>query len=87
MPRFQDRSTGDILILSITFTVCVSVMASGIVIALVSLLHPDKDVSVWISRITGIINTMIGVMAGFLAGRTDVATKHGSSERVEPSDQ
>ena len=27
--------------------------------------------SLWVSRITGILNTMIGLLAGFLAGRTD----------------
>ena len=69
--RFRDRPTGEILVLCITFTVCFGVLASGMTIALISFFHPATDVSNWIARITGILNTMIGLLAGFLAGRTD----------------
>jgi hypothetical protein len=38
---------------------------------MVVLFRPQVDVSVWISRVTGILNTMVGLLAGYLAGRTD----------------
>lgn len=69
--RLSDRPTGEILILSVTFTVCFGVLASGATVALISFFHPSTDVSTWVARITGILNTMIGLLAGFLAGRTD----------------
>lgn len=69
--RFLDRPTGEILVLSITFTVCFGIIATGFMVGLIVLFRPGVDVSVWVSRITGILNTMVGLLAGFLAGRTD----------------
>ena len=69
--RFMERPTGEILVLSVTFTVCFSVVATGLFVALIVVIHPDADVSVWVARVTGLLNTMIGLLAGFLAGRTD----------------
>lgn len=67
-----DRPTGEILILIVTFTVCFGVLSSGFTVAMVAIFNPEADVSLWVARITGTFNTMLGVMAGFLAGRTDL---------------
>lgn len=75
--RFRDRPTGDLLVLMIAGTVCFGVLASGAIIAVVVLLHPETDVSNWISRVSGILNTMVGLLAGFLAGRGTVLVKSG----------
>lgn len=83
--RFRDRPTGEILVLSITATVCFGVLASGVLVALVVLKDPHADVSIWVSRITGILNTMVGLLAGFLAGRTD--REKLLDERPSPPDQ
>lgn len=72
MPRFRDRTTGEILVILITTTVCFGVLASGLIISIVAIVSPEKDTTVWITRVTGIMNTMLGLLAGFLAGRTDV---------------
>jgi len=69
MTKFLDRPTSDILVLMIATTVCTSVVASGIVIAIIEIRDPGADLTVWISRITGTVNTMIGLLAGFLAGK------------------
>jgi hypothetical protein len=66
-------------------TVCIGVLASGLTIAVVSLVNPDVDVSHWIARITGTINTMVGLLAGFLAGRSS-STFTGKSQRDYDSD-
>jgi uncharacterized membrane protein HdeD (DUF308 family) len=75
--RWRDRSTGDILVLMITLTVCFGVLASGLIIAAISLFHPESDVSNWVSRISGILNTMLGLLAGFLAGRNGNGRRNG----------
>lgn len=85
MRRFLDRPTGEILVLSVTFTVCFGVLASGATIAAISLFHPETDISNWIARVSGILNTMIGLLAGFLAGRTDREVK--ASEPTPTGDQ
>lgn len=82
MARFLDRPTGEILVLMIAGTVCWSVLASGLIIALISLFRPEVDVSHWISRVSGIMNTMVGLLAGFLAGRT--AERHALSPGDPP---
>jgi hypothetical protein len=74
------------MVLSITFTVCFGVLASGATIAVISLVRPEADVSNWIARVTGILNTMIGLLAGFLAGRTDREV-HRSEPAVTPDPQ
>jgi hypothetical protein len=68
-PRLRDRPTGDILVLLVAGTVCFGVLASGLIIAVISLVHPETDVSNWIARVSAILNTMVGLLAGFLAGR------------------
>lgn len=61
-------------------TVCFSVLASGAVIAFITISRPEVDVSVWIAKITGIMSTMLGLLAGFLAGRTDYTTSRPDDE-------
>lgn len=70
MARLRDRSTGDLLVLMVTATVCLAIIASGVTIVIVELNHPDTDTEAGLRSITGIINTLIGLIAGFLAGKT-----------------
>ena len=37
--------------------------------------------SVWVTRVTGLLNTLIGLLAGFLAGRTDRSQSNGADGR------
>lgn len=66
------RNTGDILLLLIAGTICFSVIAGGATVAVVEMVHPTTDTSQVINMISDVINTLIGLLAGFLAGRTDV---------------
>jgi hypothetical protein len=83
---FEGRSTGEILVLTITFTVCFSVLATGAFVAFLVIIRPETDPTVWVNRVTAILNTLIGLLAGFLAGRTDL-TKKTSHESPEHSDK
>jgi len=71
--KLRDRSTGDILVLLIAGTVCFMVLATGGTIAIVEITSPSSDTTAAIRAVTGIINTLIGLLAGFLAGRTDLS--------------
>lgn len=70
-PWWAERTTGDLLILGISFTVCFSVLASGALVGLLALVQPTRDTSAMVGAIGDVINTLIGLLAGFLAGRTD----------------
>jgi hypothetical protein len=65
------RSTTDLLILMIAGTVCFAVLAFGAAVAVIEIRNPDADTSTAASAISDILNTLIGLLAGFLAGRTD----------------
>lgn len=78
------RSTGEIMVIAITFTVCASIFAGGIAVTIVAITHPDTDVTVWVTRITGLLNTLVGLLAGFLAGRTDYKNPPPSEENKQP---
>jgi hypothetical protein len=71
--RLLDRSTNDLLILLVAGTVCFTVLATGAAIFLVELVHPESDTSQVVGILSDIVNTLIGLLAGFLAGRTDSA--------------
>lgn len=66
-----DRTTGDLLILLVAGTVCFAVLAAGTALFVVTLIHPDRDTSGGFHAISDVVNTLIGLLAGFLAGRTD----------------
>lgn len=69
-PRLMDRSTGDLLVLMVAGTICFTVIASGASIIVVELIHPEQDTTAASKSIVGIVNLLIGILAGFLAGKT-----------------
>jgi|SRR5262245_6589130 len=72
MGFFEHRTTGDILVLMVAGTVCASVLLGGATVAVVLIVNPDADTSTATGIIADVINTLIGLLAGFMAGRTDV---------------
>lgn len=72
-PRIRDRSTGDLLVLMIAGTICGGLIATGIVTTIFVFLNPGFDVTGPARFVADIVNTLIGLLAGFLAGRTDAA--------------
>jgi len=66
----RGRSTTDLLILLVAGTVCFALLAFGATIGALRLFRPDTDVNAAESGLFDIINTMIGLLAGFVAGRS-----------------
>ena len=85
MARIRDRSTGDLLVLMIAGTVCFAVISGGATIAVIEIIDPSSDTSSAIKAVTGIVNTLIGLLAGFLAGRTHLSMQtRGEEEKKGP---
>lgn len=84
VPRLRDRPTGEILILLIAGTVCFGVLASGMMIGIMAIFRPETDITIWVARVTGLLNTMIGLLAGFLAGRTDYSQQRQVTPHEPP---
>jgi hypothetical protein len=77
MARLRDRPTGDLMVLMIAFTICGYVAvsaATGLFLAVTT----NRDLSTLARNIADIINTLIGLLAGFIAGRTEIAFKSKS---------
>ena len=82
MAKLTERPTADLLVLLIAGTICFSVVATGATIAFIEIRDPDVDTSTAASILGDYLNTLIGLLAGFIAGRTEGhlrATKRGDS--------
>lgn len=64
------RTTGDILVLLIAGTVCIGVLAGGLAIVVIELVHPSTDTTFPLKALQDTVNTLLGLVAGFLAGRS-----------------
>jgi hypothetical protein len=73
MPWMRDRSTADLLVMMLAGTVCVAIIVGEVGIVVVQLTNSDADTSHAGGTIGQIINTLVGMVAGYLAGRTEVA--------------
>jgi len=74
------RSTGELLVLMIAGTVCSAILLSGAFLAVFALIHPDRDLSTGFDALAGVLNTLVGLVAGFLAGRTDMSRRTKADE-------
>ena len=79
----RNRSTGEILVLMVAVTVCGYVIAVGTSIVVVAIIRPEQDTFPAAVGVRGVINTLIGLLAGFLAGRTDVMVARKKDEPPE----
>lgn len=75
----MSRSTADMLVLMIAGTVCLSLLGAGAVIAVVAVLYPDRDTTQAAGVVSSGIQTLVGLLAGYLAGRA----RRASVSRVE----
>jgi hypothetical protein len=85
-PRLRDRSTGDLLVFGIATTICTVVILTVVTVIVIEIAHPKTDTSAAIRQVADIINTLIGLLAGFLAGRTDAAAANQKLAEYERRD-
>lgn len=71
MGRDSDRSVADTLVLIIATTICVAILLAVVGVFTLQLADPKVDLTHLIGNLNDVINTMIGLMAGYLAGRTE----------------
>jgi len=83
MTRLRDRDTGDLMVLMVAATICSTVVFTATGSFIFKLLHPEIDLNKTFILIADILNTLIGLLAGFLAGRAEV----GAKRRQEDADK
>ena len=84
--RILSRSTGDIMILMVAFTICMGVGIGGVSAIVYVFIHPGAAVQNIAELITSVINTLIGLLAGYLAGSTSLQEDHSEEEGNVPPD-
>ena len=81
--KFPDRPTSEVLIIAITFTVCGYIIVNAVLIVIVGL-FTERDLAGPARNLADIINTLIGLLAGYLAGRSGMPT--GKSKKKDDDD-
>ena len=67
----SQRPTTDLLLLIVAATISGAVLLSLLAVAVTELVHPEADTSSAAAALSGVISTLVGLLAGFLAGRTN----------------
>lgn len=71
------RSTGDLLVLMIAGTICITVLAAGASLTIVAIVQPERDITDTVGALANVINVLVGLLAGFLAGRRQRTNGNG----------
>lgn len=80
MTRLRDRGTGDLLVLLIAGTICLSVLVGVVTLTVVSVLSPEADHAAATTVVVDTIQMLVSLLAGFLAGRTAEGLRSGGGE-------
>lgn len=86
----SQKTVGEILVLLVAFTVCGWVFLIGWGIVILSFVDPGFDTTRAAEHVGDIIQTLIGLLAGFLAGRTDavvIRKRHLPVEEDTPPEE
>ena len=80
-PKLRDRPTGELLVLMIAGTLCGAVVIGSLSIIAIAMFRPEYDYNGGARTIADLLTTMVGLLAGYLAGRTTI--KNGNGEQKE----
>jgi hypothetical protein len=74
------------MLLMVAGTICVAILISIISIGMIEVVHPETDTNEAAIALGAVLNTLVGLLAGYLAGRTQrrmVSRDDDTVERVE----
>lgn len=81
----DNRSTTDTLVLMIAGTICFTVLATGATVAVVEIRDSSVDTDGIVGSLSDVVNTLIGLLAGFLAGRAQVQQRKTAADPPPPT--
>jgi Zn-dependent protease with chaperone function len=72
------------MLLMVAGTICVAILISIISIGMIEVVHPETDTNEAAIALGAVLNTLVGLLAGYLAGRTQrVRERRADDDTVE----
>lgn len=71
------RPTAEILVILFGVTICAVLLVTVVTLLTVEVVNPGANVSDAVRAVTDMVNTMLGLVVGFLAGRAGRPTQQG----------
>lgn len=67
----MNRPLGDVLVLIVVGTVCAAILLAAGGLAIAEILNPETDTADSFAAIAGVLSSLVALIAGYLAGRTE----------------
>jgi Zn-dependent protease with chaperone function len=71
------------MLLMVAGTICVAILISIISIGMIEVVHPETDTNEAAIALGAVLNTLVGLLAGYLAGRTQRVRERRADDTVE----
>lgn len=69
MPRLRDRPTPDLIVIGLAVVLGFSIISWTVGALVLRIVDPDANLDKVAARLADVVNTLIGAIFGFLAGR------------------
>ena len=81
---FANRSVVEIMVLVFTLIIGVTVIGTGLAVAVVEIMDPTVDTSRIVDSLTSIITGILGALLGLLAGKSESMQALGTRPNGKP---
>jgi Zn-dependent protease with chaperone function len=71
------------MLLMVAGTICVAILISIISIGMSEVVHPETDTNEAAIALGAVLNTLVGLLAGYLAGRTQRVRERRADDTIE----
>jgi rRNA processing protein Krr1/Pno1 len=75
MTLLAARSVTDLIVLTFTVVVAVSILATGATIAVIEIRDPATDTTAIVDTLTSTVTTIIGALLGLIAGKSEMSSR------------
>jgi len=86
-----NRSVIELMVLSFTLIVGISIISLGATVVFVKITNPDTDVERLVATLSSLVSSILGALLGLIAGRAATSDLHrrptGDNDGLNPEDE